>query len=111
MDDGSNTPALSGRSTSSETDMSEDPAGPAAREPSSGCLESASWRAWYAGRRWGKPPTPPGRRSHRMVGLGSSHTGVIKEAAMLGMVGPETLLIVVALAALLMGGKKIPEMA
>ena len=46
-----------------------------------------------------------------MVGLGSSHTGVIKEAAMLGMVGPETLLIVVALAALLMGGKKIPELA
>jgi sec-independent protein translocase protein TatA len=36
---------------------------------------------------------------------------VIKEAAMLGMVGPETLLIVVVLAALLMGGKKIPEMA
>jgi len=36
---------------------------------------------------------------------------LIKEAAMLGMVGPETLLIVVAIAALLMGGKKIPEMA
>jgi sec-independent protein translocase protein TatA len=36
---------------------------------------------------------------------------LIKEAAMLGMIGPETLLIVVVLAALLMGGKKIPEMA
>ena len=30
---------------------------------------------------------------------------------MLGMIGPETLLIVIAIAALLMGGKKIPEMA
>ena len=30
---------------------------------------------------------------------------------MLGMVGPETLLIVLAIAALLMGGKKLPEMA